>query len=77
MRATTDSEMFLSGPKVAARYGVTAQTLWRWSCNEALAFPRPLIVNRRRLFKIADLEAWEATRKRPDPMPVALFESAA
>ena len=36
--------------------------LWRWLRNEELAFPRPLRINGRRFWKLADLEAWEAAR---------------
>jgi predicted DNA-binding transcriptional regulator AlpA len=34
-------------------------TLWRWERDPKIAFPRPMIVNRRKLYRLADIEAWE------------------
>jgi predicted DNA-binding transcriptional regulator AlpA len=53
---------YLPGPKVDERYGITSMTRWRWMHNEALGFPKPLIVNRRQLFDLDQLEAWERKR---------------
>jgi hypothetical protein len=35
-------------------------TLWRRLHDERLKFPRPVVVNGRRYFKLSDIEAWEA-----------------
>ncbi|MGX5803500.1 helix-turn-helix transcriptional regulator [Bradyrhizobium sp. Arg314] len=53
---------YLTAKQVLARYHVTDMTLWRWLNDEALAFPKPMIVNRRRYFLEADLIAWERGR---------------
>lgn len=47
---------------VWSRYGVTDRTLDRWLANDALSFPRPLVINRRRYFRERDLIAWERRR---------------
>jgi predicted DNA-binding transcriptional regulator AlpA len=56
------SEHYLPAAKVRERYGVTDMSLWRWLHNEALSFPRPLEINGRRYWKLADLISWEESR---------------
>jgi predicted DNA-binding transcriptional regulator AlpA len=53
---------YLTGPKVDERYGITSMTRWRWMHNETLGFPKPIVVNRRQLFELEQLEAWERKR---------------
>lgn len=57
----------LTGPQVCERFGdMSDMTLWRWLQNDALGFPKPLVINRRRYWKLAEIEAWEraqASRK--------------
>jgi predicted DNA-binding transcriptional regulator AlpA len=53
---------YLPSAQVRARYGVSDMSLWRWLKNDALGFPKPIRINRRRLWKLSDLEAWEASR---------------
>jgi predicted DNA-binding transcriptional regulator AlpA len=63
----TIPDRFLTGPQVAARYGVNVRmTLWRW-CNHAdyadLEFPQPAFrVRDRRFWRESDLVAWERRR---------------
>lgn len=53
----------LTSKQVRARYGdVSDMCLWRWLRSKDLNFPKPLEINRRRYWKLADLEAWEAER---------------
>jgi hypothetical protein len=52
----------LPARKVCKRYQVTARTLARWLDDERMKFPRPLVINRRRYFALADLLAWESRR---------------
>ena len=54
--------LFLTGPKVDARYGISAMTRWRWERNPSLAFPSPITINGRKLWRLSDLEAWERLR---------------
>lgn len=53
------NSVYLTAGQVQTRYKITSMTLWRWLRNEDLAFPRPLVINRRRLFKEAELVEWE------------------
>ena len=54
---------------VRARYGnVSDVTIWRWMRNPAIAFPAPSLRphSRSRLWALASLEAWEASRSETD-----------
>lgn len=50
---------YISAADVCARFGVTDMTLWRWLKDETLGFPKPLVIRRRRLFDLAEIEAFE------------------
>jgi len=52
-------EIYLTGPEVCRRFGITDMTLWRWLQDEKLGFPRPIKPNRRRFFRKDAIEAWE------------------
>lgn len=55
--------VYLPAKKVRNRYGdVSDMTLWRWLNDPTMAFPRPLVINKRRLWKVDDLLAWERDR---------------
>jgi predicted DNA-binding transcriptional regulator AlpA len=56
------SEVFLTASQVRARYNVSDMALWRWSHRAGMNFPRPYYFARYRRWKLAELEAWEATR---------------
>jgi predicted DNA-binding transcriptional regulator AlpA len=47
-------------PQVCKRYGISAMTLWRWDRNSELAFPKPMVVNRRKYRDEAELDAFDA-----------------
>lgn len=47
---------------VAKRYGRDRRTIERWERDDKLAFPRPLIINRRKYWLLTELEAWERAR---------------
>jgi len=59
-----NQQTYLPAGQVRARYGVSDMSLWRWLRDEALGFPRPIRINRRRFWKLDDLESWEASRDR-------------
>lgn len=60
-RALPDTR--LTGPQVCARFGnISDMTLWRWLNNRALGFPSPLVINRRRYWRLAEIEAWERSQ---------------
>jgi len=53
--------------KVADRYGVSRRSVERWEDDPKLEFPRAMVVNRRKYFDLAQLEAWERRRARRSP----------
>lgn len=55
---------YVTAKQVLGRYNITDMTLWRWLADDALAFPRPMVINRRRYFLDSDLVAWERARAR-------------
>lgn len=53
-------DFYLTARQVRNRYGgCSNMALWRWLQDDTMQFPRPLVINRRRLWKIADLEHFE------------------
>jgi hypothetical protein len=48
--------------RVERHYMVCGRTLDRWEDNPALEFPKPVWINRRRYWRLADLQAWERSR---------------
>lgn len=42
--------------------GISAMTEWRWSHDPEMDFPRPIVINRRKYFRRADLLSWLETR---------------
>jgi predicted DNA-binding transcriptional regulator AlpA len=57
-----DADTYLPSVQVAARYGICLRTLYRWAESETLELPKPLWINRRRFWRLADLQAWERRR---------------
>jgi len=55
-------QTYLLSSAVRGRYGVSDMTIWRWLHNQKLGFPAPIRINGRRFWRLADLEAWEASR---------------
>lgn len=55
---------YLTGPDVRKRYGVTAQTLIKWSRDETLGFPKPLTIRRRNFWHLVELEAFDEKNRR-------------
>ena len=58
------ADKHLGTGKVAARYDVTTMTIWRWTKDENLGFPKPLKINTRKYWRESDLIAWERARAR-------------
>jgi predicted DNA-binding transcriptional regulator AlpA len=57
-----DDKTYLPAGQVRARYDVSDMAIWRWLRDEALRFPAPIRIHNRRYWKLAELEAWEASR---------------
>jgi hypothetical protein len=60
-RASNDEELWPTR-KVLARYNVCDRTLDRWLIDPVMNFPRPMIINKRRYFRPAELFGWEIER---------------
>jgi len=50
----------LKSSDVRARYRVTDMALWRWVNHPTMGFPQPIYINRRRYWREADLDAFDA-----------------
>ncbi|RVO67053.1 DNA-binding protein [Sinorhizobium meliloti] len=64
MEASNTSNTYLTSGQVLARYSIAPITFYRWQKNKALGFPKPMVVNRRKFFKVDDLTAWERERAK-------------
>jgi len=54
---------YLTSREVRRRYSdISDMSLWRWLHDEKLAFPQPTIIQKRRYWQVAQLEAWERSR---------------
>jgi hypothetical protein len=58
----TNDDALLPARKTEQRYDIADRTLDRWLADERLGFPRPVIINRRRYFRIRELQEWERHR---------------
>ena len=56
------SNVFLTGPQVRERYGISAMTLWRWQRDPRLCFPGPIEIHGRKRWRESDLANWEGER---------------
>jgi predicted DNA-binding transcriptional regulator AlpA len=52
-------DAWLPARKVWERFDVCDMTLWRWLNDPDLDFPRPIVINHRRFFKLSEIETWE------------------
>ena len=68
-RASARSETRLTARQVRERFGVVARTVDRWLADEALAFPRPITINKRRYFVEQEILDWERSRRATKPEP--------
>jgi len=57
-----DNKVFISGPEVQERYGISAMTLHRWRKDQHMDFPNPMKIKTRNFFRLSDLEKWERSR---------------
>lgn len=54
------SENLLTAKQVRQRYGgISDMSLWRWLRAPELKFPKPLLINGRRYWRLVDLGRWE------------------
>lgn len=56
---------YLSSAAVRARYGGRSDmTLWRWLADDELGFPKPIRIQRRRFWRLSELQEWETRQAR-------------
>ena len=65
------NKRLLPDPKVRERYGVSAQTIWRWDHKPELGFPRPIRINGRKYRDEAELDKFDARRAAVNHSEVA------
>jgi hypothetical protein len=53
----------MTSKQVREFFQITEMSLWRWERNEALAFPEPVVICRRKYYPRAEIEAF-ANRQR-------------
>ena len=69
--AKANGDIFLTTAQVCSRYGsVHDMTLWRWRHDSELKFPQPDTIRGRNYWRIGDLDAWDAARKKALPQSV-------
>jgi predicted DNA-binding transcriptional regulator AlpA len=51
---------FIPGPKLRAKLGISAVTLWRWRHDKAKSFPSAKVINGRLYFALGAVTAWLA-----------------
>jgi hypothetical protein len=59
---TYSPEFRLPTVQVAKRYNVVVRTIERWERDPNLSFPKPLVVNKRKYWRLEELERWERSR---------------
>jgi len=59
---SSETGSLMPAKKVQQRYDIADRTLDRWLESKTLAFPKPVVINKRRYWRIAELETWERTR---------------
>ena len=57
------AKQYVNTKHVRERYGVTDMTIWRWQKDPNLHFPAPMVINRRKLWDPADLDAFDARQR--------------
>jgi len=55
-----DAFEFIPAPKLRAKLGISAVTLWRWRHDKENGFPVPKVINGRLYFPLGAVVAWLA-----------------
>ena len=62
---------YLPNKDVAARYGVTTRTVDNWLANVELGFPKPILINGRKLYPEHELDEFDRRTPRGGCEPKA------
>jgi hypothetical protein len=65
-RATSSTDVRLRTVQLAQRFNVVCRTIERWEQNPELNFPKPLLINGRKYWRLEDVERWERARAASD-----------
>ena len=60
-----EADRFLQAGQVRHRYSCSDMWLWRRQ-NDGSGFPRPIIISKRRFWRLSELIAWEAAQVERD-----------
>jgi hypothetical protein len=59
------SKTWVTSKKVCERYGgISSMTLWRWERDPRLNFPKPMVVNGRKLYGEPELDEFDAEQRQ-------------
>jgi predicted Rdx family selenoprotein len=58
---TAANDSFVTSAQVRARYSVSDMWIWRRQ-RDGSGFPAPMIVNKRKFWRVADLVDWERAK---------------
>ncbi|HWJ72930.1 MAG TPA: DNA-binding protein [Kaistia sp.] len=56
------ADIYLTAQQICSRYSIVKMTLWRWLKDDAMAFPKPFVIHRRRYFLETEVVEWERRR---------------
>lgn len=60
---TNQDTTLISAKECRRKLGnISAMSLWRWLRDERLDFPKPIVVQRRRYWREADIDNWLKAR---------------
>jgi predicted DNA-binding transcriptional regulator AlpA len=62
MSAATDNLELIADPVLAKKLGRSLRTLARWDDDHSLGFPKPIVINKRKHRRVAEIEAWLSRR---------------
>jgi predicted DNA-binding transcriptional regulator AlpA len=63
-RATAAADGFLTSAQVRQRYGGASDMWLHRRLRDGSGFPKPMLVEGRRFWRISELEAWERARAK-------------
>jgi hypothetical protein len=74
---TLGNKQYITRKKLLERFGgISAMTLWRWERDPKLGLPQAIEINGRDYFDLAEVEAWERSRRKA-VAPIATCKSGA